>query len=171
MTHVFVDESCRSSYLLVATYARSADLQAIRADLRRLCRPGQRRIHFAKESDRCRKAVLSALSTAATCSRIYQANGPQELARAAALTELVAQLPEVHAQQLVLESRGHRDNADRQVIYGALQKVGFEVAYRHVEPQQEPMLWISDAIAWAYGAGGDWTRRVRPMIQQVTDVR
>jgi|SRR5215470_1960596 len=166
--HVFVDESYRTSYLLVATYLLPADLGAVRAELRGMCRPGQWRIHFHKESDRRRKTIISVLRATAASARVYEIRGPQERARAAGLTELVTQLSEVRAQLLILETRGHhRDAADRQVIYDALQKGGFEVVYRHVEPRHEPLLWISDAIGWAYGAGGDWARRVHPMISKV----
>jgi hypothetical protein len=28
------------------------------------------------------------------------------------------------------------------------------------------MLWAADAIAWSYTKGGDWLRRVSPMIVQ-----
>jgi hypothetical protein len=34
-------------------------------------------------------------------------------------------------------------------------------------PDEEPLLWVSDAVAWAMGAGGDWRRRVEPMIDEV----
>jgi hypothetical protein len=32
------------------------------------------------------------------------------------------------------------------------------------------MLAAADAIAWAYGAGGDWRRRVAPSIDVVVDL-
>ena len=40
--------------------------------------------------------------------------------------------------------------------------------YDHMKPAEEPLLWIADAVAWAYGAAGDWRRRADPMIDDVT---
>jgi hypothetical protein len=42
------------------------------------------------------------------------------------------------------------------------------LAYEHVEAKLEPVLWAADAIAWAFGAGGDWRRRIEPVIGQTT---
>ena len=41
----------------------------------------------------------------------------------------------------------------------------------HLSPYEEPLLWVSDAVAWAVGAGGDWRRRVEPMIDEVVRLR
>jgi hypothetical protein len=32
------------------------------------------------------------------------------------------------------------------------------------------MLWVPDAIAWAYGCGGEWRRRSQPVVVDVVDV-
>jgi hypothetical protein len=32
------------------------------------------------------------------------------------------------------------------------------------------MLWLPDAIAWAYGKGGDWRAQVADVIDDVVDV-
>jgi hypothetical protein len=38
------------------------------------------------------------------------------------------------------------------------------LVYEHVRAHLEPNLWAADAIAWAYGAGGDWRRRIRNLV-------
>ena len=59
----------------------------------------------------------------------------------------------------------HRDVL---VLDAALRKHGSQtLEYRHLSPYEEPLLWVSDAVAWAMGAGGDWRRRVEPMIDEV----
>lgn len=58
--HVFVDESIRGgTYLLCAARFRAGDLLATRAVMRTLCKPGQRRVHMAKE-----QAQVTELATA-----------------------------------------------------------------------------------------------------------
>jgi hypothetical protein len=29
-------------------------------------------------------------------------------------------------------------------------------------------LWVSDAVAWCHGAGGDWLRRIAPLVVSTT---
>jgi hypothetical protein len=37
----------------------------------------------------------------------------------------------------------------------------------HVNPNHEPLLWLPDIIAWAYGRGGEWKKSVEPLIEKV----
>ena len=54
------------------------------------------------------------------------------------------------------------------VLDAALRKHGSQtLEYRHLSPYEEPLLWVSDAVAWAIRTGGDWRRRVEPMIDEV----
>ncbi|WP_410622993.1 hypothetical protein [Amycolatopsis sp. cmx-8-4] len=45
-----------------------------------------------------------------------------------------------------------------------------ELTYEHVDSTAEPLLWISDAVAWCFGAGGDWRRRASPLITETFTV-
>lgn len=39
--------------------------------------------------------------------------------------------------------------------------------YEHLAPHEEPLLWVADGVAWAWGAGTDWRRRVAPLLADV----
>jgi hypothetical protein len=41
--------------------------------------------------------------------------------------------------------------------------------YEHLKPHEEPLLWVPDAVAWCYGNGGDWRRRVAPLVARSVD--
>lgn len=85
---------------------------------------------------------------------------------------------------MVLESRGlARDALDRRTIAAALRlatgpDIGVSdrtnrrhvLAYVHLAAHQEPALWIPDAVAWCYGAGGEWRRRVSTLVDSVADL-
>lgn len=45
-----------------------------------------------------------------------------------------------------------------------------ELTYEHLPSTAEPLLWIFDTVAWCHGAGGDWRRRVEPVVAQVVEV-
>jgi|SRR4051794_7317404 hypothetical protein len=163
----FVDESFRSTYLIIVTMLPTADTSTVRSKLRQMLLPGQERIHFATESDRRRRLILSTVAGLAPCSWILETRRrPLEVGRAACLTALVQRLAPLPIQRMTLESRGNAcDRADRQVISRAIRTTGESLlTYVHREPRHEPLLWLPDIVGWAYGAGGDWLRRVRPLV-------
>lgn len=166
--HVYVDESERSSYYLCALLVRD-DAHRLRAGVRALCRPGQRRFHFAKERDSRRRAILSALTELGVLTRVYRCSSVDEPGRAACLTALVDDVLTIGAQQLTFESRSAQDRFDEVVIAAALRASGATLTYLHVNPHGEPLLWVPDAVAWAFGRGGDWRRRTEPLVEKLVD--
>lgn len=56
-------------------------------------------------------------------------------------------------------------NRDRDTIGHALQRLDAQhLVYDHRRSHTEPLLWAADAVSWAAGAGGDWRRRINPML-------
>ncbi|MFD7655093.1 hypothetical protein ACFV4N_14055 [Actinosynnema sp. NPDC059797] len=173
-THVFVDESRRATYLLAAAFIQTRRLTALRTLMRGLRVAGERRLHFKSESDTVRKDVIGRLVDAGFRSRVYFGRGPAEAVRQACLADLVADLVEEPVARLVLDARGRtEDRLDRRVITRSLRECGVpddSISYEHMSSHGDPALWIPDAIAWCYGAGGEWRRRVGPLVEAVIDV-
>ena len=164
---VFVDESERRDYLLGATFVRGP-LDPLRAALRGLRRPGQRRIHFSGEQDPRRRELLSAICGLDLTVRIYASPRSVKESRELCLSALVADIAPAGASLLVLEGRESMNHRDVRTIDAALRKHGSgRLEYRHQSPYEEPLLWVSDAVAWAAGAGGDWRRRIAPILEEV----
>ena len=89
----------------------------------------------------------------------------------AALDALLADLSSMGARRLVIEGRGRsQDQVDvrRAALAQRTDRTVRSMEYDHMKPVEEPLLWIADAAAWAYGAAGDWRRRADPMIDDVT---
>jgi hypothetical protein len=171
-SHAFVDESSRGNrYLLCAVTVDNNRLSEVRRLARGLCVPGQRRWHFVSESGRRRKFILDSLVRSdAIRALVYVGTGAPVSVRRECLTTLVYDLLDRKASRLLIESQQGQDPRDQRCIIGALQKAGGELDYAHLWPHQEPGLWLPDAVAWAYGAGDQWRRRVEPMIELVRDV-
>jgi len=66
---VFVDESKKQDYLLVAAVIIPGDLALARKTVRGLHKPGQRRLHMVKESPARQHTILSTLGTSTPRSR------------------------------------------------------------------------------------------------------
>ncbi|MFD4643197.1 hypothetical protein ACFWN2_38230 [Lentzea sp. NPDC058436] len=60
--------------------------------------------------------------------------------------------------------------ADRLVIGTRTKAHDDGLVYEHIQSSSEPALWISDALAWCHGAGGDWKRRIAPVTGAVVDL-
>jgi hypothetical protein len=68
---------------------------------------------------------------------------------------------------LVLDSRGERDQRDRQTLARTLAKLRVDMHYSHRGSKDEPLLGLADAFGWCFGAGKRWGQQVAPHIVSV----
>ena len=170
--HVFVDESRRgSTYLLVAGAFQPDCLTRARMTLRGLCLAGQRRVHFKDEGSSRRREIISRLELLGAVATVYTSQASGESARQRCLERLVNDLLDIGARRLVLESRASGDRLDQRVLRAAIgkQPSGTGLTYEHLQPHEEPLLWVPDVVAWCFGNGGDWRRRVAPLVARCVD--
>ncbi len=164
--HAFIDESTRgSSYLICAATVAIGDLDAARRLLLGLRARGQGRLHFATESDRRRRQLLTAISSVEANSTIFVASHRDQVtARSAIVRYAAPHLHELGVRRLVIEARQGQDQRDRADLYAALgPSPNPPMSYLHHTASAEPLLWIPDAVAWAWGRGGAWRKRVEDL--------
>lgn len=175
MSHLIagIDESVRPNrYLLCAVVASTNDRHNVRQILRRLLLPNQRRLHAHTESDGRRRMLLKAMCEIPGVN-CYLAIGRQRRAgaRENCLRALIPLLLEMRAREIVLERVDHGTaRSDRLVIDEIMRGYAEECAWRHEAPEHEELLWIADAVASAYGAGGAWRQAVEPLVTDVLAV-
>ncbi|WP_309109785.1 hypothetical protein [Saccharothrix sp.] len=94
----------------------------------------------------------------------------EERGRQECLARLIEDMLDIGAHRLVMDSRDQRDPLDRITIRNALKKRApdHEFVYEHMDSAGDPLLWLADIAAWCHGAGGDWARRIAPVIGSVT---
>lgn len=169
--HMFVDESERGGYLLAATVLEPSALHSTRTMMRELLLPGSRRVHFKTEKDSRRKLIASRLVHRGLTVHLYTGRGPSEKVRAALLERLAVDAIDAGVTRLVLDSRDPAANDRDRLVIGTRTKArDAGMVYEHMHSFTEPALWVSDAVAWCHGAGGDWRRRVNPLVGDVCDV-
>lgn len=176
--HAFVDESARDGlYVVAATVTSPAQLSRVRTQVRGLLLSGQRELHFKKEAPRRKSLLADRMASLPVSVRLYVADRTprtEEAARQRCLAGVVDDLTRMGAHRLVIDTREHhRDTADRATIQRALGVRPSKTAltYEHIDSMLEPMLWISDCVAWCYGAGSDWRRRTNALVDEVIDFR
>ncbi|WP_367134667.1 hypothetical protein [Saccharothrix sp. HUAS TT1] len=168
MWHAFLDESRRgSTYLVAVVIAQPRDLDPVRTALRAKVKRGQRRLHFYKEGESRRREIIALLHDLGVRARIFACEHPDDRsARRLCVAAAGHYLININAARLVLESCAHQDAEDRHTLALVKRKI-FELTYEHFRAHEDPMLWASDAIAWSYGAGGEWRRRVTGLVEKV----
>lgn len=161
--HLFVDESKARGYRFALTTVDPQDMNAERTLVRDLLLKGQSHLHFTKESDGRRRKILDALarnSTARTTILTAPDGLKDKAARLRCLQGAADLAIEMRAARLVFEEDASTLQADRKALYPLLR--GTSVEYRFEKKRQEPLLWISDAIAWCFAAKGEWRKRAEP---------
>lgn len=171
--HVFADETKQRSYLLVAGVVVPNDLDTVRKTLRALVLPGQRRLHMKNENDQRRRAIAAAVVGSGISATIYDAArrySNERDRRAACLRALVGDCARRGDAMLVLEQDDTLLSWDNQRLIEFTRDAGCRdtLRYEHRRAAGELLLAVPDAVAWCWAKGGDWRRRIEPVV---TDVR
>lgn len=147
--------------MAAAAVREGGQRQLIEAELRRLRRPGSRRLHAAKERQPLLALVFATLQRLPLDIIVVEASGKGRSAREACLIRLVDRVRAAGASELVLEWFDG-EAADRRCIAQHLSQgaVGAGLAYRHADPHSEPMLWAADVVAWAARGEKRWRDQV-----------
>lgn len=157
MSVLFVDESKAQGYTMVAVFVALAEIRDLRRKVRSLVLPGQRRIHFTKESSDRKRRILSRFVEYGVRSQVFHcATKNQARGRLACLSGIVAYaVANTHAK-IVLERDESAEKSDRQFLFTEVRRHGRggALSYTHQVPHQELLLWLADAIAWAHVKGG-----------------
>jgi len=173
-SHVFVDETKRRGYLLVASAVVPSDLDATRRMLRGLVLPGQRRLHMKDESDPRKRSIATAIAVSGVHATIYDAGQRYRTEwerRQACLTSLVADAAQRGDAMLILEQDDTLIASDRKLLYRATRDAGCpDLRYEHQRAAAELLLALPDAIAWCWAKGGNGRRRIQPVVTDVREV-
>lgn len=158
--HAWVDESMQTTgggfYVLAASVADPAQCDPIRDELRGLLLGKAKRLHWRDEVPRRRKVIASVIISLDTPHTVVVGTpiSPQrqERARRLCLERLLYELTALGVSQVWLESRTQSLNARDLTMVAALRSRGGipkSLVIDFAQPEQEPMLWLPDAIAGA----------------------
>lgn len=119
-----------------------------------------------ERDSRRREVITSVVSLGAVRGLIYVGPRPVSRSRPACLSAMAEDALRLDADQLVLdrgqENQNHRDRMTLRTVFDKS-----DMSYLHAASWEHAGLQIADILAWAYGAGGDWRRRIMPIIEQV----
>ena len=85
--------------------------------------------------------------------------------RTALIKAIHGQIINLGATELVFEL----DETARVHDSKLLSDLQTKILWDHRERNQEPLLWVADAVAWCVNRGGEWEKLVRPLIVETID--
>lgn len=172
--HAFADESKESRFTVAVALCPTRDLDRARVALRGLRLAGQRRLHFKRESNRQRHAIIAELDRLGIGFVIFECGQGvgERQARPAVLEQLVPDLVDRGVTRLVIERDESLDVHDRRKLREVTLKVGCRdvLTYELLQAHEDPLLWAADAVAWCWTKGGQWRQQIRPMVVCVVKV-
>lgn len=173
--HAFVDESARPpQYLIAAAIVEPSQVRLLRQSMRALLMPGQRELHFKKERPVRRRALADAVARLPVelCLYTKSCRKPDEPVRQTCLVQLVGDLLARQAHRLVIDTRNEQDIHDERTLRHLLgtHPSASRLVYEHVDSTSESLLWIADIVAWCFGAGREWRKRIDPVVSTVAEL-
>ena len=176
-TQFFVDETKAKGYLVAAASGSLEQLKIAGNQIDSLTLPRQRSLHMKSEKGSRRKSIaetIGGLRDLGVQTVIYDAGrvGTERDRRARCLEALVADLARHDAAHIVFDLDDTLLSWDRQRMIELTRAAGAQdrITYRHSSRHHEQLLAIPDAVAWCWAKGGDWKRRVEPIVVEVRTV-
>jgi hypothetical protein len=173
---LFVDETKAKGYVVVAAVAPASDLVKLRNQIRGLVLPGQFSLHMKDERDSRRRLIADTvvrMTPLGVTATIYDAGrrGPTELdRRGRIIAALVEDALKAHDRvEITFDLDETLRGFDRQRMIESTRGMSDRITYGHAHRNSEPLLAIPDALAWCWARGGDWRRRIGPVIREVRD--
>ena len=172
---LYIDETKAKGYVIVAAVAIEESLYAIRQQLRSLILPGQVALHMKGERDSRRHAIADAIAgmvSLGLTATVYDAGrvGSERDRRARCIEAIVHNaLKDYDQARIVFDLDETLRQFDRQCLIEATRAAGAgdRISYQHAHRRSEPLLAIPDALAWCWAKGGQWRRRVEPVVADV----
>ncbi|MBN8883331.1 MAG: hypothetical protein J0H73_13580 [Salana multivorans] len=177
-THIYVDETKAKGYLIVAATVLTSESDIPRTMLRDLVLPGQRSLHMNDERDSRRRVIadtIARMSDLGLHATIYDAGRRyrnEKERRAQCLRALVQEAALVPQASITFDRDDSLVSWDRQQMIELTRTMdtGDRIRYTHASRNTETLLAVPDAVAWCWARGGDWRRRVGPIIRDVRQV-
>lgn len=176
-THIYVDESKAKDYLVVAAIV-TGDAQTARRAVQSLVLPGQRTPHMKAERDSRRHQIadtIGRMSDLGLRAIIYNAGRRycnEKERRAGCLRALVHDAALLAPVTITFDRDESLEAWDRQRMIELTRHTGLtgQLCYTHAHRNNELLLCLPDAVAWCWAHGGDWRRRITPIIQDVQNL-
>ncbi|HEX5494706.1 MAG TPA: DUF3800 domain-containing protein [Mycobacteriales bacterium] len=165
MWRAYVDESESNqrvdphTYLLAAALVHDEHAADVRAEVRGLLRPGQRKLHWRDESTESRARIIKTIAALPALHVVVVRTGrdgePIERRRRKCFERLAYELAARDIDHIAAEARQSKNNLREMDHVKRLRAVGAVRAgmrLSHVPGPNEPLLWIADVVAGAMTA-------------------
>lgn len=157
----------RDGYMLCAVTVAAGDVAALRKQVDALRPRGSARIHMKSVGKKEAPKLVTEVAKLEASSRLYVVRSGKmsdRHARDLTLGAAVCDLAALSVSRVLIESC-NQDREDNRVIKDAL-GADAPFLYDHAAPS-DPLLWLPDIHAWAWGRGGQMRARIARRVEVV----
>ena len=147
----------RNIYLFGAVVLPESDVENARAVAATLLRSSEQKAHWRKRTNQRRDEMISVLNelpiTPVVAIRFSSTSEREERQRRKCLEQFIPLLVNFGVSDLILESRGSREDKLDRDMFSAMQSQGqipgSEIRLDHMTGPGDPLLWLADALCGA----------------------
>ncbi len=172
-SHVYADESIRSTYLIVMVLIEDKSIDKIRKSIRKFAKRNRKNLHMFHATPGFKNRVLKEVMSYYLQIVIVEDLNfryRKYLSRQICLRSAFEFASEMDVDRIVLDrsSSQHKDLITYKKSSRKFPTLPENL--HHIPSRQEPLLWLPDIFAWSYGAGGIWRERIDEKISFIKRV-
>ena len=166
MANMYIDECKEGRYIFAAIIVEEHAGPRLRKALRQHVESG-RNIHFSKEKDSRKKQLLAEFESLGFRAVVFCVDGKQNFeTRKGCIDQALKFASENSISKVTFETDESILKLEKLYVADYLRTNGLNetLGFDHRKKHEEPLLWVSDAIAWCVFRGGDWERRIAGIL-------
>ncbi|MBE7324496.1 hypothetical protein IEQ44_07510 [Nocardioides sp. Y6] len=169
--HMYVDESTAKQYLVMCAVIPTGDVNATRGAMRGLLLPGQKSLHMKNEKKRAKEILerIVALQPSVLVLACHE-TVPDLVARERCVQRLSREACAAGLGRVMLDPIESLRQRDLSWIHQGARAAGHTTPpfqFGHQQRHEEPLMWIADAVGWAWQRGGKHRSTVRGLVKVI----
>jgi Protein of unknown function (DUF3800) len=170
---IYLDESVRSSYLVVSALIENKKVREIRKSVKNFARFNRKNLHMFHASTGFKLRVLNEVLSydlEVVIVEDLKFKFRKSLSRQICLRSAFEFASTRNIDRIVLD-RSNSQEKDLITYKKSSRKFPtLPENLHHIASRQEPLLWLPDIFAWSYGAGGLWREKIDHKISHIIRV-
>lgn len=172
-SHVYLDESIRTTYLIVMILIGDKHLVRTRKSVRNFAKKNRKNLHMFHATPGFKNKVLNeVMSYDYEIVVIEDLNfrNRKYLSRQICLRSAFEYAAQMDVHRIVLDRSSSQEKDLITYKKSSRKFPTLPENLHHIASRQEPLLWLPDIFAWSYGAGGLWREKIDHKISHIIRV-
>ena len=172
-SHVYLDESIRTTYLIVMILIGDENLVRTRKSVRNFAKKNRKNLHMFHATPGFKNKVLNEVmgyDYEIVIIEDLNFRYRKYLSRQICLRSAFEYAAQIDVDRIVLDRSSSQEKDLITYKKSSRKFPTLPENLHHIASRQEPLLWLPDIFAWSYGAGGLWREKIDHKISHIIRV-